>query len=118
MNAPLDLDDDEFVEPPSLRRLRLLVTVLTSVLIFGMLTMVGVFVIRLGGIGAVPAPSAAIEESIAAEAFNLPVGAKIVAIGRGQGTVLIVTEGPEGEILRTFDAATGAVRSATPIARD
>ncbi|MEM7239255.1 MAG: DUF6476 family protein, partial [Pseudomonadota bacterium] len=106
------------VEPPSLRRLRLLVTVLTSVLIFGMLTMVGVFVIRLGGIGTVSAPSVAIEVPIAAEAFNLPADAEIVAIGRGQGTVLILTEGPEGEVLRAFDATTGAARSTTPIARD
>lgn len=93
-------------------------TVLTSVLIFGMLTMVAVFVIRLGGIGTVPGPAPVIEEPVTAQGFDLPAGAEIKAVGRGASTVLIVTEGPEGEVLHVFDAQSGEARSTSRINRN
>ncbi|MBY8974226.1 hypothetical protein KHP62_00305 [Rhodobacteraceae bacterium NNCM2] len=109
-------EPDDLPEPPALRRLRLLVTVLTSVLIIGMLTMVTIFVIRLGGIGTLSTPSP--QAPIEAESLTLPTGAEITAVGRGQKTVLITTEGPAGEILHVFDAATGAPLSTIEVKRD
>ncbi len=114
-NAPQPVGGDEDPpEPPALRRLRLLVTVLTSVLIIGMLTMIVVFVIQVLGVtGRSPTPQA----SVSAEEITLPAGARITAIGRGQSTLLITTDGAGGETLRVFDAETGDPLSTTPIRR-
>ncbi|MEM8841435.1 MAG: DUF6476 family protein [Pseudomonadota bacterium] len=114
-DAPQPVGGDEDVpEPPALRRLRLLVTVLTSVLIIGMLTMIVVFVIQVLGVaGQGPAP----QGGVSAEEITLPAGEQITAIGRGRATLLITTEGAGGETLRIFDAATGAPLSSTLIRR-
>lgn len=90
-----------------------MVTILTSVLIFGMLAMVAIFVIRLG---VFTEPAA--QKPIAADRFVLPEGAAIIALGRGASTVLIATDGPEGEVLRVFDAETGEMIGSTSIARE
>ena len=87
-------------------------TVLTSVLIFGMIAVVAALVIRLGMV-----PQSGGGDPIAAESFALPEGARITGLGRGASGVLIATDGPEGEVLRTFDAATGAQIDKTPIVR-
>ena len=113
MPSPVHDPEEEFEEPPQLRNLRLLVTILTSVLIFGMLAMVAIFVIRLG---VFTEPAA--QKPIAAERFVLPDGAEITSLGRGVSTVLIATEGPDGEVLFVFDAETGALISSTPILRE
>ncbi|MEM9098407.1 MAG: DUF6476 family protein [Pseudomonadota bacterium] len=113
MSSPLQDPEEDFEEPPHLRRLRLLVTVLTSVLIFGMLAMVAIFVIRLG------LPSGVVGDTpIQAERFVLPEGEAISALGRGSNTVLITVDGPKGEVLYSFDAMSGKRISATPIARE
>lgn len=90
-------------------------TVLTSVLIIGMLTMIVVFVIQVLGAGRLATPPQA---ALSANDISLPAGAEITALGRGQSTLLITTEGPGGEVLRVFDAATGAPVSTTTISRD
>lgn len=89
------------------------------VLIAGMITVSAALVIRLGlGGPTTPAP-AALGEPVAAGALTLPVGARIRAVGRAPGEVLLVTQGADGaEHLRAFDAATGAPRSVTEIRRE
>ena len=66
--------EEEGVEPPSLRRLRRLVTVLTAVLILGVITVVGLLVTRmpqaLNGVPKLP------------EAIRMPEGAKAQAVDK------------------------------------
>ena len=105
-------DPDDFDEPPQLRRLRWLVTGLTVVLILGLLAIAATIVMRLGfGLGG--------GGPIRAERFALPPDAEIVAVGRGEGTVLFVVRGPDGtEALRAFDDRTGKPMGASVIGRD
>jgi Family of unknown function (DUF6476) len=107
--------NEEFPEPPRLRRLRWLVTGLTVVLILGVLAIAGTIVIRLGfGVG-----EAVSAGPIRAERIVLPPNATILAVGRGPGTVLFVLRGPDGaETLQVFDEATGAPVGQTAIARE
>lgn len=107
-------EDGLFPETAPLRRLRLLVTTLTIVLIAGVLTVSTLLVIRLGGAGARDeAPViAALPETIA-----VPAGFRVIAVGRGRaGEVLLVVEDGEGAVrLRAHDAATGALLSEAAI---
>lgn len=108
-------DPGEIPEPPSLRWLRRLVTVLTLVLIFGMLAMVAVFVIQLGRIDQTLSPM----PPISADRFALPAGETISTLGQSGGRVLIVTTDIAGqERLRSFDAETGKSLSTSLIERD
>jgi hypothetical protein len=114
MAQPPIPQDDDLPEPPQIRRLRLLVSLLIVVLIGGMLVVVVAMVIRLGSIGAPPrlAP-------VTAEAIALPAGAEVVAVGQGGAGVLILTrDAGDAETLRVFDPATGAELSATPVLRE
>ncbi len=106
--------DDEFIEPAHLRRLRLLVTGLTVVLIVGVLAIAATIVIRLGfGVG-----EALSGGPVRADRFELPEGAEIVALGRGSGTVMFVLRGPDGaEALHVFDEASGEPESRSAIMR-
>jgi len=102
------------------------VTLLVAVMIGGVITVAATLVIRLSALdggGRAPEPVAdpippQIPAPIAAEALVLPEGARITAIGRSGTEILVATEGPEGEVLRVFDAGTGRAVSATPIRRD
>ena len=109
------LDDEDLPEPPQVRRLRLLVTALTVVLIGGMVVVAVTMVLRLGalgGSGSAPTP-------VRAAQFPLPQGAEVVSLGRGPNEVLILTRDAAGaETLRVFDAGSGAQISATPITRE
>ncbi|GMG81815.1 hypothetical protein LNKW23_10280 [Paralimibaculum aggregatum] len=124
--------DDEAPEPPALRRLRLLVSLLMAVLILGTITVSGALVMRLGmiGPGAAPEPAAGAggaaavappamdPVAVAAEALALPEGERVVAVGRAGPELLLVTEDASGtERLRGYDAATGAARSVTRLER-
>ncbi|PWJ16982.1 DUF6476 family protein [Jannaschia seohaensis] len=82
---------DEFPEPANLRFLRLLVTVLTTVMIVGLLVVVTLLVQRLR-VPDIPVP----------EALTLPEGATPHAVTQGPGWWAVVTEG--GRIL-IFDGA-------------
>lgn len=103
--------DETEEEPPQLRRLRLLVTVLMVVLILGIVTIAGTIVIRLGfpaGFG-----------PVAAEALVLRPDEQIVAAGQGKGTVVLTVRDAEGaETLVVFDAGSGEELSRTPIRRE
>lgn len=105
-------DDEEFEEPPHLKRLRLLVSILMIVLMVGILTIAVTIVIRLG----FSAPPAA--KAVAAEELVLPQGAEIVSVGQGSGTVLVVVREDGAESLLTFDSASGAELSRTSVVRE
>ena len=108
--------DEDLPEPPQVRRLRRLVSLLVIVLIGGMVVVVVAMVVQLG---ALEGQREAALEPVSAEAFVLPEGATVVTVGHAPGEVLMVTRDEAGaETLRVFDAATGAERSATPIRRE
>lgn len=108
--------DDDFEEPPFLRRLRLMVMVLIVVLILGVLTIAATIVIRLG-FGAGDAPRAE-PTAISADGIILPSGHEVIATGQGPGTVHFLMRAPDGnEALYLFDEITGHEISRTPISR-
>lgn len=84
--------------PPDVRLIKWLVLVLTSVMILGVIVIIGLLVTRLG---MAPAPLA-LPESI-----NLPTGSTAQAITFAPDWVLVLTQ--ENEVL-LFDPATGALR--------
>jgi len=89
-------------EPRNLRFLRLLVTVLTATMIFGLLTIVALFVSFPGGSAPVPLP----------EAITLPDGSTAAAFTRGPDWYAIVTT--DDEIL-IYDAAKNTLRQRVKI---
>jgi hypothetical protein len=105
-------DEDEFPEPPRLRRLRWLVTGLMVALIVGVLSIAATIVIRLGFLGGSElAP-------VTAPEFRLPEGHEVVAVGRGEGTVLFFLRAPDGtESLHAFDQQTGAPAGVSAVTR-
>lgn len=112
------VDPEELPEPPTLRRLRLLVSTLMVALILGILSVAAVLVIRLGGIAPAAAPVPELTP-IAADALRLPAGAEVQAIGRAGGEILVLSRDSDGvERLRAFDAESGAARSVTEVVRD
>lgn len=106
-------EDEEFPEPPRLRRLRWLVTLLTIVLILGVVAIAGTIVIRLGFLGGQRLTP------ITAPEFVLPEAYEVEAVGRGEGTVLFVLRAPDGaEWLYSFDRQSGGSIGVTPIRRE
>ncbi len=86
-------------EPPNLRFLRILVTVLTAVMIAGLLAVVATFVTRLR------APVL-----VSPDALDMPAGTDIHAITQTPIRWLVTTTednllifGPDGALLRTID---------------
>lgn len=101
-------DSEVFPEPPGLRRLRRLVTALTITLIVGVITIVGLLVIRLSRV----TPPPELPASVA-----LPAGESARAMTLGEGWVAVVTVDRAGaERIRVIDAETGAERGLTEIA--
>lgn len=100
----------EAAEPPGLRRLRRLVTTLTAVLILGVITVVGLLVIRLAALKPVAGP-------VLPPEIALPAGERALAVTLGTGWVAVVTADEAGrERVRVLDARTGAERAAVAIA--
>ncbi|HET9069931.1 MAG TPA: DUF6476 family protein [Amaricoccus sp.] len=92
----------ETPEPPGLRRLRRLVTLLTATLIVGMATIVGLLAVRLTSTGDAPALPATI---------TLPPGERAGAVTFGSDWLAVVTvDGSGRERIRILDRATGAER--------
>ncbi len=88
--------DTPFEEPPHLRLLRRLVTVLTVVMIFGLLTIVAVIVMRFTGSAPPGVP-------VLPATLTLPEGERAEAVTMGQGWVAVVTRGVDGtETIRVF----------------
>ncbi|MEM9059350.1 MAG: DUF6476 family protein [Pseudomonadota bacterium] len=106
-------DDEDVVEPPQVRRLRVLVMVLMVVLILGIVTIAVTIVIRLGIGGAQSVPP------LAAEQIVLPEGATITGLGQGtEGLLVSVTKADGSEWLRIHDAASGQLLRETAILRE
>ncbi len=95
---------EEGREPPDIRFLKRLVTVLTATMILGVLAIVVLLVIRLN---AVPGP-------VLPEAVRLPAGARAVAVTAGEGWYAVVTE--DQRIL--VYGADGTLRQEVPVAAD
>ncbi|MDY6861068.1 MAG: DUF6476 family protein [Pseudomonadota bacterium] len=85
-------------EPPNLRFLRILVTVLTGTMIAGLLVIIALLVIRFSGEGHV----AALPDEIA-----LPDGSTATAFTQGAGWYAVVTA---DQRILIFDAESGALR--------
>jgi hypothetical protein len=101
---------DDLPEPPRLRALRRLVTVLTATLILGVITVVALLVIRLSALQPAPPP-------VLPDALALPAGETAQAVTLGTGWVAVVTRDAAGaERIRVYDAATGTERAAVAIA--
>lgn len=95
-------------EPPGLRRLRRLVTLLTVTLIVGIATIVGLLAVRLTSVGDAPA----LPETIA-----LPPGERAGAVTFGSDWLAVVTVDAAGrERIRILDRASGAPRGVAEIA--
>ncbi len=98
----------DYPESPRLRQLRWLVTTLTLTLILGVITVVGLLVIRLNR---VPPPL------VLPAGVQVPAGETARALTLGSDWVAVVTVDPEGaERIRVLDQASGAERSVTLIA--
>ena len=88
-------------EPANLRFLRRLVTVLTSVMIIGILVIVGLLILRLssegntGGIGATLPANISLPEGTTAQAFT--VGPDWYAVVTGDNRILIFDR-PDGAL--------------------
>lgn len=100
--------DEEFPESPRLRQLRWLVTALTVTLILGVITIVGLLVIRLSRITPPPPLPSVVD---------LPAGETATAMTQGSDWIAIVTTDKTGaQRIRVLDRATGAERGLTLIA--
>ena len=91
-------DDTELGLPPSLRYLKVLVTVLTAIMIFGVLTIIALLVIRLNDNGR--------PILVHPELFDLPAGVGTVGYSVvNDYTVLIGDDG----VIRVFSSDTRAL---------
>lgn len=94
----------------TLRFLRALVLVLTATMIVGIGVLVVLFATRFPGSGAQTAPN---DPFVLPDTLELPAGATVQAITRGQGWWAVVT----GDAILIFDAATGALRQQVDLER-
>ena len=92
------------VSPADLRFLKRLVTVLAATMILGLITVIGLLVIRLQAVGT-PAP-------ILPEAVDLPDGVTPEAITFGRGWYAVVTGGDE---ILIYDATSHDLVSRTKV---
>ncbi|MEQ6248478.1 DUF6476 family protein [Sulfitobacter sp. HNIBRBA3233] len=92
---------DELPEPGNLRFLRRMVTVLTLVMIGGVVVVIGLLVTRLGT-HTPPLPAE----------ITLPDGARATALTQGQDWYAVVTD--RNQIL-IFDRMTGALRQTVDV---
>jgi hypothetical protein len=99
--------DEDFPEPPRLRQLRRLVNLLTATLIVGVITIVGLLVIRLTAVGQMPELP---------DEIRLPAGEHARAVTLGSDWLAVVTVDGEGrERIRVLDRESGAERGLTEI---
>lgn len=91
-------------EPPSLRLLRRLVTVLTAVMILGMVTVATVMVLRL--------PAQVTASEMLPETVRLPEGLAATAVTVGPGWYAVVTDTDE---ILIYDRSDGTLRKRVAI---
>lgn len=95
-------DSEDWREVPQLRSLRRLVSVLTIVLIFGMVAVAGALVWRISSEPGAAAPL------VTADEITLPAGEIVTSVGATEAALSLFTRDAEGvERLRVFDPATG-----------
>lgn len=92
--------------PPDLRFLKRLVVVLTSVMIVGLIVLLGLVVTRLGR---APVPFAL------PDAITLPQGTRVEAVTMASRWVIVVTG--DGEVL-LFDRQSGALQHSLTLPQD
>ncbi len=90
------MDDTSGQEPPNLKFLRRLVTVLTATMILGLIVLIGLIVIRL------QTPSITLPGQV-----NLPEGVTATAYTQGQGWFAVVTD---RNTIMIFDGQSGQLR--------
>ncbi|MGB0960876.1 MAG: DUF6476 family protein [Halocynthiibacter sp.] len=95
---------EDYVEPLNLKFLRRLVTVLMITMIVGLVVLIGLFVTRFPKLDAQTMPFPA--------QIELPEGATVTAITKGDGWYAVVTS--QNQIL-IFDAATDKLRQTVGI---
>jgi len=111
--------DEDFPEPPRIRALRRLVTLLTMSAIIGVLVVAATLVIRLGQPLTVSVAPPLDLRAVAADSIAAPAGEAIIAAGAAQGALILVTRDAEGaERLHLYDAASGALIRTVRIARE
>lgn len=111
---PLRDDEDELPEPPRLRALRRLVSLLTMTAILGVAVVAGTLAIRLSK----PLTPPLDLDALTARRLVAPEGEAIVAAGTGPGVVILATRDGAGvERLRFYDAGDGALRRTLEIDR-
>ncbi|MEQ6204120.1 DUF6476 family protein [Sulfitobacter sp. HNIBRBA2951] len=88
--------DDDLSEPSNLRFLRRMVTVLTTVMIVGVVVVIGLLVTRLSR-----------DTPVLPSEITLPDGAKAVAFTQAADWYAVVTDADE---ILVFDRMTGALR--------
>ena len=89
-------------EPAQLKFLRRLVTTLTAVMIFGLITIIALIVIRMMTPAGPPLP----------DVVTMPDGARATAFTRGPDWYAVVTD---DDRIVIFDAESGAVRQVVQI---
>ena len=104
MNKTPAPDDDGAAAPPDLRFLKTLVTVLTGTMIVGLITIVGLLVIRI--------PNLTPARPILPDGIVLPAGTVAEAVTFGRGWYAVVTEAQE---ILIFDAETKELRQRVAI---
>ncbi|MBL9058463.1 MAG: hypothetical protein JNK88_00365 [Mangrovicoccus sp.] len=97
------MDEAPSPEPANLRFLRLLVTVLTTVMILGIAAVVGLLILRLS---TPPRPTLP-------EAVTLPDGVRADAVTFGAGWYAVVTD---ADTILIFDSVSGKLRQSVTIA--
>ncbi len=106
--ASIHSPENEPSEPPRLRNLRWLVTILTATMILGLLTIIALVVITLTRVS----PGAALPAHI-----TIPVGETTLAFTQGSDWIALVTKDRQGsERIRILDSATGKERQTIDIA--
>jgi len=106
-DAPSDVPNEEPVElPASLKFLKLLVTVLTGVMILGVVVIIYLLVTQLTRL---PDPM------VLPEMISLPEGQSATAFTRGTDWFAVVTEGETGEAILIYDLGSGELRRNIPV---
>ncbi|MEO1612393.1 MAG: DUF6476 family protein [Pseudomonadota bacterium] len=113
MTAPDKDGAGSWGEAPQLRRLRLLITLLTATLIIGMGAIFALLAWRIAAEPITPSIT-----TIGAESVAIPSGAEIIATGATTDALTIAIRDGEGEALLIFDPATGALIDRVAIARE
>ena len=88
-------------EPANLRLLRVLVTVLTTVMIGGLLVIVALFVIRFSASAPVVPQSITLPDGVTAESFTMTPGWYAVVVDGG--TRILIFDRNSGELTQTID---------------